>query len=195
MAKTTCEYKEPDIADSELQVTLSPNVFALQRPPPPGGLCGAGGQHGVTPQPALPEEKPSAAVPGKLRGRRGVILTGTRSKQAADGLRCVKLRKNGLKQTNLLWNLWGDPAPTAARSNAPEWRHRAAHPRGDTEGSNPASAGRPRAASLGSAGRQSRSEMNNAEPTRVNPTGGRWMEVTALLSFITEQLPEIQWAR
>lgn len=71
MAKTTCEYKEPDIADSELQVTLSPNVFALQRPPPPGGLCGAGGQHGVTPQPALPEEKPSAAVPGKLRGTSG----------------------------------------------------------------------------------------------------------------------------
>lgn len=132
---------------------------------------------------------------GSCGGRRGVILTGARSKQAADGLRCVKLRKNGLKQTNLLWNLWGDPAPTAARSNAPEWRHRAAHPRGDTEGSNPASARRPRAASLGSAGRQSRSEMNNAEPTRVNPTGGRWMEVTALLSFITEQLPEIQWAR
>lgn len=44
MAKTTCEYKEPDIADSELQVTLSPNVFALQSPPPPGGLCGAGGR-------------------------------------------------------------------------------------------------------------------------------------------------------
>lgn len=101
MAKTMCEYKDPDIADSELQVTLNPNVFALQTEPPPIGrsvwwLTGAAcsGQH--SPRPPLPHSqrclRRSQALQcrGSCGGRRGVILTGTRSKEAADGYRVIR---------------------------------------------------------------------------------------------------------